>query len=259
MKHRFFLLLIFLFLLLLIWNSIHYLYQFQKKNYQDSLGALPLILFSAEQTKLDSLSSILKEKNYVESVEQENNEQIVQNLIHEYELNDADTILDSYSLPFILKIYFRGDAFDLSAKKELKSVLDKFSQNIRWRFNDTYWIHFQQRILLLNRVYFYFTILIAIILLVFGVYFRVRSEIKQDFFWKVYQAAGGKYFKRRKVFFLHSVLLTMLPVLLNYGIYYFLSWKQYLIFEIDLIYFGYETGFLLFLSALSGVIVSKRL
>jgi hypothetical protein len=231
----------------------------QKYIYRQSIEALPLIIFCEDVKLTDSLITELKQKNYVALIEVDDNQKIGEILIREYGLSEAQEILRNHSLPYVIKVYFVGMNFNIPEKADLRDFLLKNEGFISWKYNDDYWSHFMKRIQLLHDVYLYANILIALILFIFGCYFRVRSEIKRDSYWNIYRAAGGSFKKRELYFWIHSLYLTILPAVLHFAVYSFLLHKEYVSFSIDLIYFAYQFGLLIFITLLSRLILWKRL
>jgi len=83
--------------------------------------------------------------------------------------------------------------------------------------------------------------------------------MKSNIFWKIYHSSGGYVGKRRKQFFVNSLYICFIPLILNVAIYYSLIYFQLLHFEIDYRFFGIELLTLVISSLFAGIAVGKNL
>ena len=97
------------------------------------------------------------------------------------------------------------------------------------------------------------------------IFLRIRLENKNDHFWKIFQAAGGNYFQRRKIFLLQSFFLIVFSIGLKIVIFYSLEYYRYadfLNFKQNRLYLGlylYEGVTLFAANLICGAVLWKKL
>jgi hypothetical protein len=237
----------------------HYAYQWQKQSYRDSIEVLPLVIFCGEEALCDSLATKLDEKYYTKTIEIDDNQTISEILVNEYGLSEAQEVLQTHSLPQVIKVFFDGALFSVPEKADLRDILLENQQKISWNYNDSYWGHFNRRLQLLEEVNLYGMILLAGIILIFSCYFRVRSEMKLDSFWNIYRSSGGSYRKRETLFWIHSLFLIILPIAIHFGINFYVTYTNLIMIPFEMIQFAYQFGLLLFVTLLSRLFLGKSL
>ena len=96
-------------------------------------------------------------------------------------------------------------------------------------------------------------------MLFISIFLRIHFEIKSDIFWKIYYSSGGQIGKRRKQFFVNSLYLCFIPLILIVAIYYAFIYFQLLHVEIDYRFFGIELLTLAISSLFAGIALGKNL
>jgi len=210
------------FVILAIWNTLHFVYLTQERHYLLRLEKIPIIAFSNDLPALQAIQTELDSLNYIKETILEKNEKIISEVINNHNLEEVKKFLDETKIPNVLKIYFRGDLFGEKQKYQTMKQLSEITDELA--FNNYNWKVIHRKINLLRKIYQIANIAVIMLLLFIFVFLRIHFEIKRDEFWKIFYAAGGKYNARRHSFILSSLLLCLLPLILSWGAYFGLTY-----------------------------------
>ena len=246
-------------IILLIWNVIHLAFRFQKEQFEKQLAKVPMILISPEVRSLDSLRSYLSSQNFVGNIIIEPDSVIVRNLIEYYQIGEEEFLLHEFHLPSIMKIFLTGRDFSETAKIELESVISENYPEIVINYDNNFWLNTNRKTALLIKSYYYGNGFLALFLIVSVIYLRLFYESKYHEFWRIYRNAGGKRKKRRKQFFINSLLICLIPVFLNFAAYFGLNYYDYLPRTIDYRFFAGELVVIIFSVLLSRLFMGNHL
>ncbi len=259
MKKGIFFQIIVVFIVLLGWNLLHLGYEYQKDIFEDNISASPMMLLSMQGNTLEQLKLKIENKDYIRDITIIQDSIVAEILIDNYDLRDSNEILRSYLLPTAMQIYFVGGEFQIEHKLELDRMLLEYSPAVIHYFDNTRWQENQDKISLLTNSYYVGFGLFIFFMLFISIFLRIHFEIKSNVFWKIYKSSGGHFGRRRKQFFINSLYLCFIPLLLNVAIYYSLIYFQLLHFEIDYRYFGIELLALVFSSLFAGIALGENL
>jgi hypothetical protein len=188
---------------------------------------------------MEEKSEILRENisNYyfVESVQKQNKEALVQILSEQYGLQEAESLLSDLNLPVVLEIYFGGDKFGRKESELFRESLDKEEGIFHLIYSeDLYekdWRHLSEIAKVTDYFGKYWKWLYlgtGILVLLLVIHFRLDYENLRLRFWKVYSRAGGSSSHKNLVRIINSVFLVIIPVFIVSGVQYNL-WKRGLI------------------------------
>ncbi len=257
---------------LIFWNSLHfgkYLHTriFEQKNVQiyQKLSPIPIIIFSYELDSLYSLKKRLGCFHFVDSVQIEEQTEVSERLIDEYQLSESSEILRRYTLPNVTKIYLKGEFFHKSEKENIWKIIKENDEAAEINYDNEFWDkiqieadNVQPSINFINFAYLIANGVMVIFLIFFVVFMRIHFETKRDQFWKIFQISGGKQSSRAKFFFLNSYVLSIIPVGLNFGGYFAAIYFDYLRIQIDNKLFIIEFGTLMFAYLLTSLFLIRR-
>ena len=243
---------------LIIWNALHVGYSYQKDKYHTALSQNPVLIFSRNNETLDSISVKTSELEYIRKTIIETDSLISSNLIETYDLYYAKNIISSFKLPAVMKVYFHGELYDLSAKTHFEDILKESEDNIDYHFDEGTWKFYQDRLNLVDKLYLYGNLVYILFFLFITVFLRIHFEIRDDHYWRVYVKAGGRMAVRRKHFVLSSLLISLLPFLLVFLAVHLAHFFGYIHFYVDLRVFAVELAVLIFGCAISVLILGDR-
>jgi len=246
-------------ILLASWNVSHLTHNFQEENYFEKISQKPIILFCYNNKTLAQLQSKIDTLFYVRKIEIIKKSKIAKTLIQEYQLKDAEDILSKHSLPDILKIYVKGQYFNIKNKQVLKSIILKIDKDISINYNDNYLVNYQNKLQFLKQIFLLINCIFLILILFITVISRVHFEGKNDSYWEIYKVSGGQHNQRKKVFLLNSILLILSPIILNIILYYAVIYFNYLSIQMNCILFIIEGIVLLFSNLISYFFLLKRM
>lgn len=248
-----------IFIILIGWNLLHLGFEFQKYIFEDNISTSPMMLLSMQENSLEQLRSKIEKNDYIKNVAIIQDSVIAERLIENYDLEGSNEILRSYLLPTAMQITFVGEKFQIEQKQELERILLEYSPSVIYYFDETQWQGNQNKIELLTKGYYAGFGLFIILMLFISIFLRIHFEMKSNIFWKIYHSSGGYVGKRRKQFFVNSLYICFIPLILNVAIYYTLMYFQLLHFEIDYRFFGIELLTLVISSLFAGIAVGKNL
>ena len=259
MKKGIFFQIIIIFIVLIGWNLLHLGYEFQKVVFENSISASPMMLLSMQDNTLEQLKIKIENNSYIKEITIIQDSIVAQTLINNYDLEKSNEILRSYLLPTAMQINFVGKEFQIEQKLELERTLLEYSPTVIYYFDDVQWQESQNKILLLTNGYYVGFGLFIVFVLFISIFLRIHFEMKSNIFWKIYTSSGGHFGKRRKQFFVNSLYLCFIPLLLNVAIYYTLIYFQLLSVEIDYRFFGIELLALVISSLFAGIVLGDNL
>ncbi len=259
MKKGIFFQVIAIFIILIGWNLLHLGFEFQKDIFEDNISTSPMMLLSMQENSLEQLRSKIEKNDYIKDVAIIQDSVIAERLIENYDLEGSNEILRSYLLPTAMQITFVGEKFQIEQKQELERILLEYSPSVIYYFDETQWRGNQNKIEILTKVYYAGFGLFVILMLFISIFLRIHFEMKSNIFWKIYHSSGGYIGKRRKQFFVNSLYICFIPLILNVTIYYALIYFQLLHLEIDYRFFGIELLTLVISSLFAGIAVGKNL
>ena len=250
---------IIIFIVLLGWNLLHLGYEYQKEVFEDSISSSPMMLLSMQENTLDQLKAKIEENDYIKEIIIIQDSTIARTLIANYDLEDSHDLLNSYLLPTAMQINFVGDKFQIEQKIELERILMEFSPDVIYYFDNVQWQENLSKIALLIKGYYAGFGLFIIFMFFISIFLRVHFEMKSNGFWKIYYSSGGHFGKRRKQFFVNSLSICFIPLMLNVAMYYGLIYFELLPIEIDYRFFGVELLTIIFSSLFAGAALGENL
>ncbi len=248
-----------IFMVLFGWNLLHVGYEYQKDVFEDNISASPMMLLSMQENTLEQLKFKIENRDYIKEITIIQDSIVADMLINSYDLRDSNEILRSYLLPTAMQINFVGEEFQIEQKLELERMFLEYSPAVIHYFDNTRWQENQNKILLLTNGYYIGFGLFIFFMLFISIFLRIHFEIKSNVFWKIYRSSGGHFGRRRKQFFINSLYLCFIPLILNVAIYYSLIYFQLLHFEIDYRFFGIELLTLVLSSLFAGIALGENL
>ncbi|MCK5050395.1 MAG: hypothetical protein KAS53_01555 [Candidatus Cloacimonetes bacterium] len=248
-----------IFIVLLGWNLLHLGYEYQKGIFEDNISASPMMLLSMQENTLEQLKLKIENNDYISDITIIQDSIVAEMLINNYDLRDSNEILRSYLLPTAMRINFVGGKYQIEQKLELERMLLEYSPAVIHYFDNTQWQEIQNKILILTNGYYVGFGIFIIFVLFISIFLRIHFEIKSNVFWKIYRSSGGHFGRRRKQFFINSLYLCFIPLILNLAIYYSLIYFQLLSVEIDYRFFGIELLALVISSLFAGIALGENL
>ena len=259
MKKGIFFQIIVVFIILLGWNLFHLGYEFQKEVFEESISSSPMMLLSMQEDTRDQLKLKIEDNDYIKEIKIIQDSVIANTLIANYDLEGSNDLLSSYLLPTAMQINFVGEKFYIEQKLELERTLLEYSPAVIHYFDNANWQDNQNKISFLTNGYYIGFGLFIIFILFISIFLRIHFEMKSNVFWKIYHSSGGQIGKRRKQFFVNSLYLCFIPLILNVAIYYALIYFQLLHIEIDYRFFGVELLTLAISSLFAGIALGENL
>lgn len=259
MKKGIFFQIVIITVILLVWNVLHLGYQYQKNLLERQLSRIPMILISPELSSLQSLRSEIDSLNFIQNISIEPDSLIARNLMDHYQIAEAEFLLKDFHLPSVMRIFFYGSGFSGAAKMQLENLIQENYDQIIINYDNNFWLQSDRKILLLQKSYLFGNGFLALFLLITMIFLRLFYEAKHHEFWRIYRNSGGKRQKRRRQFFINSLLLCLLPILLNFGAYFALRYFNYLFLEIDYRFFAGEFGVVVFSVLLSRLFLGSQI
>ena len=241
------------------WNLLHLGYNYQKQVFEGKISSIPMILFSKNINTLDSLNLEINRFDYIKEIKVECDSIVAEKIISSYGLEQAKTILESYKLPCIMKIYFKGQNYQTQQKTELEKLISDKYRKIVADYNHNLWKINRKKIELLTKAYYAGNGIFIVFLLFISVFLRIHFEMKSNEYWKVFRASGGKRSLRKKQFLLNSFWICLVPIILNVGAYFIITYFKYLNIIIDYRLFGIEFGTLLLSTFITRISLGKNI
>ena len=238
---------------------LHLGYEFQKEVFEDNISSSPMMLLSMQKDTLDQLKLKIEENEYIKEISIIQDSVIANTLIANYDLEGSNDLLSSYLLPTAMQINFIGEKFQIEQKIEIDGILLEFSPDVIYYFDNTQWQGNLNKIALLTKGYYAGFGLFIIFMLFISIFLRVHFEMKSNDFWKIYSSSGGHFGKRRKQFFVNSLYICFIPLILNIAIYYGLIYFQLLPVTIDYSLFGIEFLTVIISSLFAGIALGENL
>ena len=272
MKKGIFFQIIIITIFLIFWNSLHFgkhlhisIFEQKKTQIYQKLSHIPIIIFSYELDSLYSIKTKLNSFFWIDSLQIEEQTEISERLIAEYQLSESSEILRKYTLPNVMKIYLKGDFFYKSEKDEVWRIIKENDEAANINYDNEFWEKIQAEadnvqpdISFINFAYLIANGVIIVFLIFFAIFMRIHFETKRDQFWKIFRISGGKKNSRAKMFFLNSFVLGILPTGLNFGIYFAAIHFGYLRIQIDNKLFIIELGTVMFAYLFTSLFLIRR-
>ena len=271
MKLRYLLQILIILVLLLIDDGIFNLRQYSQEelNFRAEQVYLeieeqPAILIVTEEQS-ERISDDISNLYFVKQVIKQSKNELIETLSSQYRLDEASSLLDELSLPAVVEIQFKGEAFRetesslfLQATEKEEGIFQILysDDNYRdqWRKLDTllkysgliedYW----------QWVYWGLAIIILLIVLSF----RINFENRQESYWQVYARSGGKSGLSRIFRILNSIFLVFIPIAIAMGLEYFLWINQTFGYMPDFHFHIMRSAALVIVSLLSLFLIRRK-
>jgi hypothetical protein len=241
------------------WNVFHLAYNYQKNYYETQLSEKPMILVSPYAGMFSALEAQIDTFRSVDFIVVESDSVIAEMLIESYDLGSASDLIGNFNLPSIMKIYLNGKYYDLKQKTSLENIISSGYPEIVINYDDNYWHDTQQKNSVLFSSYLFGNIFLIVFLLIISVFLRLHFESRSNEYWRVFKNSGGNLRLRKKKYWLNSLLICFIPILLAIGAYFGLKYLQLLPIEMDLRFFAGEFIFILLSVLISRIILGKHI
>ena len=259
MKQSIFLQILIITLIIFGWNIFHLGYNYQKNYYETQLSENPMILVSPYSVIFKTLEARIDTFRSVDFIVIESDSLIAEMLIESYDLGSASELIGNFDLPSIMKIYLNGKFYDLQQKTTLENIISKGYPEIVINYDDIYWYDSQLKKNLLFRSYLFGNAFIIVFMLIFSIFLRLFFESKSNEYWRIYKKSGGNLILRKKKYWINSLLICFIPILLTAGAYFGLKYFQLLPIEMDIRFFAGEFAFILLSVLISRIILGKHI
>ena len=220
------------FILLLLFAVADYGFLKQHDHFVSRLEELPVIIFSHNWDSLQELAIKLGNHSQVKHFKMERNAEILKKLVSEYDLPQADQIIDLELLPNLLEFTINGV---YSTEKEFmllketivsidsEAIIISPDYELKTIFNLKKSIYITRRLLFLG-----------MLLIIFAntLMFRIIAIRKDNFFWKMYYRCGGLE-RRFKYYFLNSLVASLLPIISFWGVAYLVDKQLHYTYYLD--------------------------
>jgi hypothetical protein len=223
LKQKMILLLIATLVLLSGWGFLEYLIDFQVMNVYKAISTYPVILYSYDMDLLTNIQHKLSSEKYVKLTQLQESDSIAVELIKKYNLGEAMDIIESKTLPNVLLIYLQGNRFASQDKSLLKQQIDPYKDSLMVDYQESIWSESLSRSQSLRQIHLLGSILFG--LLMFLVFLLMRLHYEKDMakYWKIYARAGGDTRYQRSHFWQNTLMICLVPTILNTIVYYILS------------------------------------
>jgi len=271
MKLRYLLQILIILVLLLIDDGIINLRQYSQEelNFRAEqiyleIEEQPAILIVTEEQS-ERISDDISNLYFVKQVIKQSKNELIETLSSQYRLDEASSLLDELSLPAVVEIQFKGEAFReiesslfLQATEKEEGIFQILYSDDnyldQWRKLDTllkysgliedYW----------QWVYWG----LAIIILLTVISFRINFENRQESYWQVYARSGGKSGLSRIFRILNSIFLVFIPIAIAMGLEYFLWINQTFGYMPDFHFHIMRSAALVIVSLLSLFLIRRK-
>ncbi len=259
MKKGILLQIIIIFFLLIFWNALHLGFRLQKLNFEQSLSAKPMILIANEQASLEHLRSEIDSLYFISETLLEPDSLIATKLFQNYNLMGIENLISSFNLPSVMKIFIHSDQFNSFEKNMLETKVIDERDDIILQYDHNFWQEIKNKIKVLTSIYYGLNLIFIFFAMFFLITLRVHNEEKKNEFWKIYYAAGGSHKKRVENFWINSLLILFVPIILFAIVYAAALNFQYLPLTIYWWKFGFEFGILILIILFSRLMIGKNL
>jgi len=261
-----------IFFIISCWNVFHLFYQQHIEELQTEIEAyyanlelIPMVVFSEKAAGLKALKKTIINKNYIRSIELENNSEIAKKLIKKYNLQEADLLKEKYMLPHVMTVFFNTRNFDAASKQRITRLILAMDENADINYNENLWREIQtqtnslkNKLQFMNKIFLPIHIGLSLLVIFIITLFWVNFANKNNNYWQVFRKAGGKQKLRSLKFYSVLLLLTLLPVLLNIVLNYLAANHGYVAKLVPLKWFGWETGVILLSGLLTRSIIGDK-
>jgi hypothetical protein len=223
LKQKMILLLIAILVLLSGWGFLEYLIDFQVHNVYKAISSYPVILYSYDMDLLNKMQQKLGNEKYVKQTQLQVSDSIAVDLIKKYNLGEAMDIIESNTLPNVLLIYLHGNRFSNQDKSLLKLQLDPYKDSLMVDYQENIWNESLTRSQSLRQIHLLGSILFGLLMFLVFLLMRLHYEKDMSNYWKIYARAGGDVRYQHSHFWQNTVLICLIPTLINTLVYYILS------------------------------------
>lgn len=217
MKNNLFLFIVLSLIVLLLWNMVILIGKNRLSTIYNELSENPVLVYSYNYANLQALKHSLDNRNYVRETILEKDDNLAKSLIDKYELPNAEEVLKNYKLPNLLTIYYDG-----TNRAELNSLVNyvkKYDSTMLMEYYPNTWddifskaYDFMKLLQILNAI-------IAAIIFIILLLIRLFIENKNYTYWRTFQHAGGNINIYNRVYFWHSLLSIVVPLLFSCSLY----------------------------------------
>jgi hypothetical protein len=237
LKQRLVILLITTLVLLAGWGFLEYLVDSQLMRVYQDISRYPVILYSYNMNTLQQIESTLNKETYVREVVIQPSDSIAVDLMQKYNLQGAQDILQTGTLPNVLLVYLQGSRFSAQQKNLLKLRISPYRDSVMADYQDSIWQDSLTRAQSIQRIHLFGGILFG--LLMFLVFLLMRLHYEKDMakYWKIFARAGGDIRYLRTHFWQNSVVIAFIPTAVNVLLYYSLALTNQLAHVIPFTFF----------------------
>lgn len=244
MKKRFLVLLLIGTLIILGWTVIEYLLQSIIQYQYQQVAKYPVTVYSWDTTIMNQLRTDLSAYDFIAKVEYRTSEQSADELIKKYGLENSDNILQNEALPQLLHIYLKGNAKARANKLILKQKLDSLPQKDRIlvEYQNDIWNTTFKRADQWNQIRWIITGFIGLTVFLVFLFKRLHYEHYLIRFKHLTAPAELEVVKSHESYWLNTVLLSFIPVLLGYVLYEIGYTSDWLIYKMEWYFFLLQLG-----------------
>ncbi len=228
---------------LLAWTYIHYQYQQNHALKLEQLSRLPMYVYLADSTRVDSLTTQLKQIPQIRTLTVESGSQAVSELVAAYQLPITESMLEEYTFPSVVTVIFNGELASLAARQRVLNILsglkiepnDIDSQSLAWEL-------LEKELELLSQRwsdFIIFSAVLVLLLIIFSqisLYFHFLLQTKKE------KSSIIDHLQMHRTKLYTNFLLLFLPMLINLGTYFGLVYYEQIKDLVDWLFFVIQFG-----------------
>jgi hypothetical protein len=239
MKRQFIILTCTAILLIMGWTAVEYMLQSQIQYQLNQLSTYPVMIYTWDADLMTQIKASLSQYDFIKNTEYKDSETASSELIKKYGLQGAEEILEQKSLPNVLIIYLKGDMKSRANKLILKDLLENgsFKNQIMTEMQNDVWTKTWQRIDQFQQIRWIFLSFIALVIFLVFFFKRLHYEHRLARIMQLTHLNAVDEIRSHDRFWMNSLLLVPLPVLIGFFAYQILYYIDWLLFSIPWYFF----------------------
>ena len=229
----------------------------------DKIGIESAVILIKE-ADFENILTDISNQYFVQSVKVIEQAELVELLSEQYRLSDSEALLQDMSLPRVIEVNFNPTHFREEESGLFIKNLQSYQGVTRIIYSEDNYFDSWKALGYIDKTrntindywhYIYYGFGILILLLVMAI--RIEIENEAQHFWEIYKRAGGnKKFQTLKRII--GGLSISLPLVIVYGLEYYLVTKQILKIELDADYFMIRLGACIIVSFMTLLLIRKK-